>query len=178
MNTHRTFISLKLLFSVLLIISISHNSYSQNQYPFWSNVQFGGGIGLNFGDGFFSGTLAPSAIYRFNPTVATGIGLNASYAKQRNVFKSTVLGASVITLVNPIPEIQLSGEFEELYVDREFDNAFFSDVADGSYWYPALFLGVGYSTSNITFGIRYDILYDADRSIYNNAWMPFFRVFF
>ena len=44
---------------------------------FWNQVRFGGGIGLSFGDGFFSGTLAPSAIYEFNSSFAAGIGLNS-----------------------------------------------------------------------------------------------------
>ena len=33
---------------------------------FWSHVRFGGNLGLSFGNEFFSGTLAPSAIYQFD----------------------------------------------------------------------------------------------------------------
>lgn len=152
-----------------------NNGSSQND--FWNNVRFGGGIGLSFGDRFFSGTLAPSAVYEFNNQFAAGIGLNATYAKQKNVFKSTILGGSIVGLFNPIPEIQLSSEFEELNVNRDFEDGFFSTNA-GNYWYSALFLGAGYRTGNITFGIRYDILYDEDKSIYADPWMPFFRVYF
>ena len=144
---------------------------------FWNNVQFGGGIGLSFGDGFFSGTLAPIGVYRFSTTAAAGIGLNATYSKQRDVFKSTILGGSLIGLFNPIPEIQLSTEFEQLYVSRDFDQQFVLNE-DDEYWYPAFFLGAGYTTGSITVGVRYDILYDEDKSIYANAWMPFFRVLF
>ena len=60
----------------------------QNGSNFWNNVQFGGGIGLSFGDGFVSGTLAPIGVYRFNEFSAAGIGLNATYSKQRDVFKT------------------------------------------------------------------------------------------
>ncbi|NNF85973.1 MAG: alpha-ketoglutarate decarboxylase [Winogradskyella sp.] len=148
-----------------------------SQSSFWNNVQFGGGVGLSFGDGFFSGSLAPAAVYRFNPTVSAGVGLNAIYSKQKNVFKSTVLGGSLIGLFNPVNQFQISTEFEQLYVDRNFDERFVSNV-DDSYWYPALFLGVGYISNNIAFGIRYDLLYNENKSIYNNAWMPFVRVFF
>ncbi|MDO1501885.1 alpha-ketoglutarate decarboxylase [Winogradskyella maritima] len=173
----------KIGFVLTLFICFSNVVNSQNNNAeannFWNNVQFGGGIGLNFGDGFFSGTLAPSAIYRFNPTVATGLGLNASYSSQKNVFNSTVFGASIITLVNPINEIQLSAEFENLFINRNFEDGFFDpNNNDDSYYYPALFMGIGYSTNNVTFGIRYDILYDENRSIYNSAFLPFVRVFF
>lgn len=148
-----------------------------NPSPFWSNVQFGGGIGLGFGNDFFSGTLAPNAVYRFNDYVSSGVGLNFSYSKETNVFQSTVVGGSIIGLFNPIRDIQLSAEFEELYVDRDIDDGFTSSI-DDKYWYSALFLGVGYTSGNITFGIRYDVLFDRDTSIYNEAWLPFVRFFF
>ncbi|MBC3846059.1 alpha-ketoglutarate decarboxylase [Winogradskyella echinorum] len=168
------------IFSILISFFITF-SYSQdnpdNQQSFWKNVQFGGGIGLNFGDGFFSGALSPNAVYRFNPYVATGIGLNFSYSSQKDVFKSTVIGGSVLGLFNPYRELQISTEFEQLHVSRNFDEEFIAN-ADDEYWYPALFLGLGYTNGNVTFGIRYDVLYDKDKSIYNEAWMPFVRFWF
>jgi len=153
-------------------------SFSQNQNntnDFWKRVRFGGGLGLSFGDGFFSGTIAPSGIYEFNSKFATGVGLNATYNKQDNFFNSTIFGASVIGLFNPIRELQLSAEFEQLNVNRKFDNSTFEDQ---NYWYPGLFMGIGYGNGNVTFGIRYDVLYDRDKSIYADSWIPFVRVFF
>ena len=143
---------------------------------FWKHVRFGGGLGLSFGNGFFSGTIAPSAIYEVNETVALGLGLNATFNNRRDYYKSTILGGSVIALVNPIREIQLSAEFEELHVTRKWDD--FYDRDDEKYWYPALFLGAGYRSGNITFGIRYDVLYDRQKSIYSDPWMPFVRFYF
>lgn len=143
--------------------------------PFWSKVRYGGGIGLSFGDGFFSGTLAPSAIYEFNAQLGLGVGLNGTYNSQKNVFTSTVIGGSILGLYNVIPEIQFSIEFEQLNVNRRFKNNLANNE---NYWYPGLFLGVGYGTRNAMFGIRYDVLYDRDRSIYSEAWVPFVRVFF
>ena len=174
-------ISKKTLIITTFILTISHLSFAQDldddRSNFWKNVQFGGGIGLNFGDGFFSGALAPNALYNFNPYVAAGIGLNYQYSSQRDVFKSSVIGGSIIGLFNPYQELQLSTEFEQLYVNRDFDEQFVSN-ADDEYWYPALFLGAGYRSGNVTFGIRYDILYDEDKSIQNQAWMPFIRFWF
>lgn len=143
---------------------------------FWNHVRFGGGVGLSFGDGFFRGTLAPSAIYEFNEQFSLGIGLNGTYNSLKNSYKSTILGGSVIGLFNPIQEIQVSAEFEQLNVNRKWENNL--GVEDQNYWYPALFVGLGYRSQNFTFGIRYDVLYDKDKSIYADAWMPFARVYF
>jgi len=122
-----------------IIFSFSQNT-NDDKSSFWKNVQYGGGIGLNFGDGFFSGALAPNAIYRFNTYVSAGIGLNFQYSSQRNIFKSTVLGASAIGLFSPYENIQISTEFEQLHVSRNFDEQFVSNL-DDEYWYP---LGFGF----------------------------------
>lgn len=157
-------------------------SYSQGQTQkvksdFWKKVRFGGGIGLSFGDGYFSGTIAPSGIYQFDNQFALGIGLSGSYFKRKNLYKSTVIGGSIIGLFNPIRELQLSSEFEQLHVNRDFDQNVVSNT-DDKYWYPALFLGAGYRSGNFTVGIRYDVLYDEDKSIYADPWMPFMRFYF
>lgn len=157
----------------LMAQSINSNGASSD---FWNHVRFGGGIGLSFGDGFFSGTLAPSAIYQFNEQVALGVGLTGTYNTQQDYYKSSVIGASILGLVNPIPQIQLSAEFEELNVNRKWDSR--TGYADENYWYPALFLGAGYSSGQVTFGIRFDVLYDQNKSIYSESWVPFVRVYF
>ena len=160
----------------VLFFTLSFGIAKAQDTTFWQNVRFGGGVGLSFGNGWFSGTLAPSAIYQFNEQFAMGVGLNGTYSKQRDVFSATILGGSIISLYNPIRELQLTAEFEELNVRRNFDESL--GIADDNYWYPALFFGAGYNTGNVVFGIRYDVLYDADRSIYANAYMPFVRVWF
>lgn len=175
------FHKLKIVLCTFSLCFFALFSFAQNpthyKSDFWSQIEYGGGIGLNFGNGFFSGSLAPNALYRFNPYVATGIGANFSYSSQKDVFKSTVLGGSIIGLFNPYREIQISTEFEQLHVSRKFDDNFVTNL-DENYWYPALFLGAGYTNGNVTIGIRYDVLYDKDKSIYNEAWMPFVRFSF
>ena len=170
----------QLLVSLIFCMVISNVSClaQENDAPsrFWSKVRFGGGIGLSFGNGFFSGTLAPSAIYEFDHRFALGVGLNGTYNSEKNTYSSTILGGSVISLYNVIPEIQLSAEFEQLNVNRSYDARL--ALEDENYWYPALFVGAGFRSNNITVGLRYDLLYDEEQSIYANAWMPFFRVFF
>lgn len=181
MNNYNSNWIKKTIISSLIICFFTSFSFSQNSTEasndFWENVQFGGGLGLNFGDGYFSGSVSPNAIYRFSPYIATGVGLNFQYSSQKEAFKSTVLGGSVLGLFNPYQELQISTEFELQNVSRDFDEDFVSN-ADDNYWYPALFLGLGYTNGNVTFGVRYDVLYDKDKSIYAEAWMPFVRFWF
>ncbi|OUR94796.1 alpha-ketoglutarate decarboxylase [Flavobacteriales bacterium 34_180_T64] len=163
------------LIIVFFLILTSITAQEKNN-KFWENVRFGGGIGLSFGDGFFSGTLAPSAIYDFNTQFALGLGLNGAYNERKDFYNSTIIGASIIGLFNPIPEIQLSTEFEELNVHRNWENDL--GIENEHYWYPALFMGLGYQSRNVIVGIRYDLLYDKTKSIYADPWAPFFRVYF
>ena len=143
--------------------------------PFWEQVRFGGSLGLSFGNGYFTGALAPAAIYDFNQTLSAGVGLNAAYASQ-NTFKATSLGGSLIGLLRPFRGIQLSTEFEQLHINRRFE-------LDGGNpreqsWVPALFLGIGYNTGPVVAGIRYDVLHDSEKSFYGNALMPFVSIYF
>jgi hypothetical protein len=153
----------------------AQNSMDNSTVNFWDNVRFGGGLGLSFGDGFFSGTITPMAIYDFNPMVSAGLGLNATFNNRRDEYKSTILGASMITLFNPVQPLQLSAEYELLNVNRKWDDV---NIRDENYWYPGLFLGAGFRSRNLTVGVRYDVLYDDNRSIYTNAWVPFVRFYF
>lgn len=171
-------IHLLLIISVMFMVIKAHSQQlNKSKSDFWDHVRFGGGIGLSFGNDIFSGTLAPSAIYQFNSTAAAGLGLNFSYFERDNFYKSTVIGGSLIGLINPMPSIQLSAELEELNVNRNYDEKFVSNT-DEKYWYTALFLGAGYRSGNFAVGIRYDVLYDEDKSIYGDPWMPFVRVYF
>ena len=103
---------------------------------------------MSFGNDAFLIGLTPSAIFQANEYLALGIGLNYTYSKVGDE-KLNAVGGSLIALANPIAALQLSAEFEELYVDWDF--GFFSE----SYWVPALYLGVGYVAGPVTFGIRY-----------------------
>ncbi|MCK0155620.1 alpha-ketoglutarate decarboxylase [Cellulophaga sp. F20128] len=178
MKRKRPTFSTLLVFSFLLI-SFTHatiSAQSQNtSSDFWNNVRFGGGFGLGFGNNTFNAALSPNAIYQVNDQFAIGAGLNFNYSKFRDS-KLIAYGASALTYYNIIPAIQLSAEFEQLRINRkfEFDGANIED----NYWNPALFLGLGYTSRNITVGVRYDVLYSEGKSIYSDAFMPFVRVYF
>ncbi|WP_224485022.1 outer membrane protein transport protein [Robertkochia aurantiaca] len=177
MQKESSFLIIVSLTLLLTCLPFSKTSAQQaDAHPIWSNVSWGGNIGLGFGNDFFSATLAPSGIYNVNPKLAVGLGLNFTYASERDFYNSTVIGGSLIGLYSPIREIQLSAELEELHVNRRFDDRLI--IEDEQYWYPALFLGAGYNTGPVTIGARYDVLYDEARSIYGSALMPFVRVYF
>jgi len=165
------------LFVLILASNLSAQSlpYASTQ-NFWDRVQFGGALGLGFGDGYFNGTLAPSAIYNFNRYAALGTALNFTYAKEKNFYESYVVGFSLLGIFRPIPEIQISVEPQQSFVNRNFDSR--TELADQNYWVGALYTGIGFNTGNVTIGIQYDLLYDPARSIYGTQWFPFVRVFF
>ena len=145
-------------------------------HEFWKNVQFGGGVGLGFGSGYTNVSLAPSAIYAVNQTVSLGLGMQLGYSNEKHRYTSFVYGGSLIGLVNPIPEIQLSLEIEETNASTKYQN--FGSSVSNNYWNTGLYLGAGYRTGNVTIGGRYDVLYNANKSIYADAFMPFVRVYF
>ncbi|MWB96556.1 hypothetical protein GON26_19500 [Flavobacterium sp. GA093] len=170
-------------FFVILIALFSNFSFAQqenyvidNSNHFWDKVQFGGGLGLGFGSGYTDISVMPSAIYNVNEIVAVGVGLQFGYLSSKNNYSSFIYGGSLVGLVNPIPQIQLSAELEQVRVntDYNFEGGDFSD----NYWNTALYLGAGYRTGNVTIGGRYDVLFNDDRSLYGSAFMPFVRVYF
>lgn len=142
---------------------------------FWEKVQFGGGIGLSLGSGYTDISIAPSAIYNFNEYVALGIGAQYAHVKQKNYYSSNLYGGSIIGLFNPIKEIQLSAELEQLRVNVNLQGNFPNPK---DYWNTGLFFGAGYRSGNVTIGARYNILYDDNKSAYSDAFMPFVRVYF
>ena len=137
-----------LFFGNILFYSLYAQIQLQKQHPFWSNVRFGGNIGLAFGNNRTNIVVAPSAVYQFNEKFSSGIGLNFGYTKSRD-FEAFIYGASLIQLYSPIRNLQLSAEFEETGVTRTLETID-GDLSD-SYFYPALFLGAGYRVGIKTF---------------------------
>ena len=169
------FIFFGLIISFVSSAQTSVNA-SKNKSAFWQKVQFGGGVGLSIGNRFTDITLAPNAIYNFNKYVALGVGIQGGYVSNKNVFTSIHYGASLITLINPIEEIQLSVELEQIRVNNEFKS--FSGNFKDNFWNTGLFLGGGYRTGNVIVGMRYNILHNSNNNVYNEAFMPFVRIYF
>ena len=171
-------------FFVIIAVLFSSFTFAQQKYlidnsnHFWDKVQFGGGLGVGIGSGYTDISVMPSAIYNVNEIVSVGLGLQFGYLSSKNYYDSFVYGGSLVTLVNPIPEIQLSAELEQVRVNTDYDSTPYRPSYSDNYWNTALYLGAGYRTGSVTIGARYDVLYDPDRSLYGSGFMPFVRVYF
>ncbi len=150
--------------------------------------RFGGGFGLGIGSGYTDVMLAPSALYDVNPYLSLGVGIQGSYINSKNrsfyinsisEYSSWIYGGSLIAISNPIPELQLSVELEQLRVNNIYtykDKDLSKDHHD--FWNTALFLGAGYNSGSVTVGVRYNVLYKSKDMVYGSPFMPFIRVYF
>lgn len=179
-NTIKT---VRKLIPLLLFLMVQIKGFSQEQSlpkattdRFWNNVQFGGGLGLAIGNDFTDITVAPSAIYNFNEYFAMGAGLQYSRLKQKNFYDSNVVGGTLVGLFNPIEEIQLSLELEQVHVNTTYTDLY--DNIKRSFWNTGLYIGGGYRADNVTIGARFNLLFDKNKDLYGDALMPFIRVYF
>ena len=167
----------KILIFGFLIFTITEvkAQTTTTQSEFWKKVQFGGGLSLNFGSGFTNVGVSPSMLYNLNEYFSVGTGLQVSYVSANNNYSSLIYGVNLLTLFNPTENIQLSVDLEQLKVNTTFDN---SALGKQSFWNTGLWLGAGYRTKNITIGGRYNVLFNKDKSVFSDAFLPFVRVYF
>ncbi len=158
------------------ILNAQNDSIPKSKSEFWNKVRFGGGLGLSVGGGFTNISISPTMYYNVNEWVSVGTGLTGSYIKSSGDYHSWIYGGSVVGLFNPIENIQLSTEFEQLRVNTEFQTLT-GNVSDNS-WNSALFLGAGYRVGSVTLGARYNVLHDKNNFIYSDPFMPFVRIIF
>ena len=164
--------TLVLLQAMLLSAQVKDSTTVKS--AFWENVHFGGGLQLGIGN--FQTTLgvSPSAIYSFSDDFATGISGSYIYSKFKySDVNYHIYGGSALALYNPLKELQISTEFEYLTVFRKSNNG------NSSYQVPALYGGIAYRVGKFSaIGLRYDFLYNSKKSIYDNAFTPFVRLYF
>lgn len=177
-NTVNVFL---LLWSVVVFSQTQQDS-TRVKSIFWQHVQFGGGVGLSIGSGYTDVSIAPGAIYNFNRYAAAGVGLQGSYVRVKNEYESYIYGGSLIGLFRPVEFVQLSLELEQLRVNTSFSNFYNPNpdrpYLDDNFWNTALYVGAGYAAENVTIGVRYNLLFDRDKSVYSEPLMPFIRVYF
>lgn len=163
------------------VIHPQNNEPRKVKSDFFERVQFGGGLGLSFGNNFTDVSIAPSGIYHFTEQVALGVGLQYNYVNSKDYYSSSSYGVNLIGLYTPIPQFQLSVELEQLRVNNTinvYSGGYYNGKFKDNFWNTGLFIGAGYRTSNVTVGIRYNVLYKTDNYVYSQAWMPFVRVYF
>lgn len=164
-----TFTLIALLFSAILL---AQQTETIKKESFWDNVRFGGGLGLDFGNNSTTISISPTAIYDFNETFSLGAGVGYQYSKRGDV-KSNVYSVSAVSLFNPFQGVQLSAEFEQLFINQKLGTEKVNRQV------PALYLGAAYRVSkNVSMGVRYDVLYNKNKSVYASAFSPIIRVFF
>lgn len=175
-------INLTVLLTIVFLFGLKREIYAQEipvlktKSDFFTRVQFGGGLGLSAGNGYADIMVAPSAIYNFNAIVSAGLGLQYNYVKQRNLYSANMYGGSLIALFNPMEDLQISTELEQLRVNRTFTGALGNNSA--GFWNTAFFVGVGYRNENVTMGLRYNVLHKDRENVYTEAFMPFVRLYF
>ncbi len=147
-------------------------NYQSTYQPAWS---FGGNVGFSFWNGGTDILIAPKAYYHVSPQFLAGVGLTYNYSDFDGVFtnyKYNSFGGSILGLYRPIPFIQISAEFQELYTNRDYNH-----ISD-SYWNPSLYLGGSFVSGHFAFGFQYDVLYDSAKSPYSSAWTPIISFYF
>jgi hypothetical protein len=160
----------------VFILFLCHSAQAQQSGNFWSKVRIGGSLGAAFGSGYTDVVIAPGALYEINPYAGVGMGLQGSYVNQRNYYSAFMYGGSVIGVVNPIEQVQLSAELEQLRVNLDVHESYGN--YDRNFWNTALFFGIGYRADNVTVGLRYNVLFKENELVYSDALMPFIRVYF
>ncbi len=158
------------IFTLLLTFTTFSQSTTDSKSIFWNKVQFGGGLNIGYSNTQTNIGISPSAIYNFTDNFSAGVSLSYLYSKHKNISQPlNVYGTSAIALFNPIDELQISSEYEMNFLKQ----------GATSQTIPALYLGLGYRTGkNISAGIRYDVLYNENKSLYASAFTPFVRVYF
>lgn len=154
---------------LLCCLSFSTFTFSQSS-DFWDNVQFGGGFTLGFGNQTNIG-ISPSAVYNFNNGFKLGAGLGYMYSEIGD-FSTNAFNSSLISLYQTNFGIQFSGEFEYYFASQT--NSLSTFKTD----FPALHFGIAYNQGRFAFGIRYDVLYDEDKSIFASPISPIVRFYF
>jgi hypothetical protein len=159
----------KTFFIVLAIICCSKLNAQQKNFS-WDNVSYGGGITLGFGSGTTVG-LAPNAVYNFGNGLSAGLGIGYLYSEFDN-FSTSAFNLSVISFYQTPYEFQLSAEFEQYFATQK--NSF----DEFSTNFPALHLGIAYNLGKFAVGIRYDVLYNENKSIFASPISPIARFYF
>lgn len=156
----------------------NQDTYKPRSTNFFSDVQFGGGLGIGFGEGFTNIAVSPMALKPITEQFSAGLGLQFNYLKSKGFYESTSYGANILGIYSPAEMIQLSAELEQLRVNNTWTVLPSATYQTRNFWNTALFLGAGYTNQNVTIGVRYNVLYNENDLVYNQAWMPFIRVFF
>ena len=158
----------KLLFLTALLFSL--NGIAQQKSSFWENVRYGGGFSANFGNQTTI-NISPSAVYDFKKGFSLGAGLNYSYT-EIGTLTTNVYGTSLISLYQTNLGFLLSGEFDYNFANQKSHSGAITTN------FPALHLGIAYNQGRFAFGVRYDVLYNENKTVFASPFSPILRFYF
>ena len=163
-----------LFLSILPVFAQQEKDSVQEENLFKEKIHFGGGLQLSIGNGYTTVGVSPSAVYEFSDKWAGGVSASYIYIHDKYYdFDYSIFGGSTLLLYNPIKELQLNTELEYLRVNR------IRNAVKENYWVPAWYVGVGYTINKLgAIGVRYDLLWQEDKSIYRDALTPYVRIYF
>lgn len=136
---------------------------------------FGGSLGFNFWDDQTSIVIAPKAYYNVSPKFLTGFGVTYMYSDNDSgiySYSANSFGGSVMGAIRPIPNLQLDIEYEGIQTSRN------SGLIEDDFWNNALYLGASFIAGKVSFGFRYDVLFDQQTSVYASAFNPVIGFYF
>jgi len=152
----------------------NNGAQERKNYTYQRSWSFGGNLGLSFWNGGTDILIAPKAYYNVSPKFLTGFGLTYIYSDYDDDFygyHQNSFGASIMAAVRPVSMLQLSVEYEGLQTNR-------GGYAASTYWNNALYLGASFVSGPVSFGFRYDIIYDPLSSVYGSAFNPVIGFYF
>lgn len=154
----------------LIVLLYSAILFSQEN-SLLKSLRFGGDLGFSFGSNSTTFSVSPTIVYDFNENFSLGAGFGYLYGKN-NQNKLTAISPKIIALYKPIETIEFSADLQQLYITKK------TDSYTEKYNYPSLNLGAAYRLGVLSFGVKYDVLYKKEKSIYPVAVFPFVRVLF
>jgi hypothetical protein len=153
---------------------VNNGAQERKTYTYQRSWSFGGNLGLSFWNSGTDILIAPKAYYNISPKFLTGYGITYIYSDYDDEFfgyHQNSIGGSILAAVRPIPMLQFSVEYEGLQTNR-------GGYAEDEYWNNAIYLGASFVSGPVSFGFRYDIIYDPLKSVYGSAFNPVIGFYF
>ena len=146
----KIFQNLKLI--SLFFILLNFSTHAQETKP--KKFSFYGGFGLSFSTGYTYISLQPGVIYHLHPKFKLGAGVQYTYLKSNKSYygvnyKYNIFGFNTLVLYNPINELEVSAEYEDLYVKQNYNDI------QKNFWSPALFGGLAYRYGPVAAGFKF-----------------------
>ena len=158
----------------LLILSVTGSLQAQKKDK---KISFYGGFSLSLSTDYTYISLQPGLIYHVHPKFKLGSGVQYTYLKSNKNYYGVnysynIYGFNAIALYYPYRELEFSLEFEDLYIKQNYNSV------HNDFWSPGLFAGVAYRYGHVAAGFKYNFLYDPVKSVYQDAFIPFIRIYF